>query len=193
MFYKCVIGICLLIIIIFIICYVKRSMEYISVEGSCGRKYYVLKRYNDTRNAADILCILNGRCRSLIDHLKSSNNDTEKVKILDSSYDWNDLIESADETYNLNKGRKIYLCMRDSSGNLFSINTLMFVVIHELAHIVTKTWDLGKAHSDEFWRNNIWLLKEAIKIGIYTPVDYSRKPIDYCNVAITSSPLYTFL
>jgi hypothetical protein len=113
-----------------------------------------------------------------------------KIQRLNDEYDSDDFVENRTETYNLSKGKKIYICLRDESGGFFSINTLMFVVIHELAHIVTKRWDIGKKHSPEFWRNNIWLLQEAIQTGVYIPVNYKLKPIKYCNVNINASPLY---
>ena len=61
----------------------------------------------------------------------------------------------------------------------------MFVVIHELAHIITKS--IG--HTDEFWENMKFLLKISIKLGIYQEVDYKNKPEKYCGITITDTPL----
>ena len=33
-----------------------------------------------------------------------------------------------------------------------------------------------------------YLLKEANKADIYTPVDYSRNPVNYCGILINKTP-----
>ena len=45
-------------------------------------------------------------------------------------------------------------------------------------------------HTKEFWQNMKYLLKNAAKIGIYTPIDYKRKPKEYCGMKITDNPYY---
>ena len=71
------------------------------------------------------------------------------------------------------------------TGKIVDTNTMMFVAIHELAHLMTKS--IG--HTPEFWNNMKYLLQKAIKIGIYTAVDYKSKPVPYCGTTITDSPL----
>jgi hypothetical protein len=44
-------------------------------------------------------------------------------------------------------------------------------------------------HTPEFWGNFKRILHDAIKVGIYTPINYSRQPIPYCGMMITDSPL----
>ena len=53
-------------------------------------------------------------------------------------------------------------------------NTLMFVALHELAHVISVT--IG--HNDEFWTDFKFLLKEAWEIGIYKKQDFKNKPKD---------------
>ena len=65
------------------------------------------------------------------------------------------------------------------------LNTMLFVSIHELAHLMTKS--IG--HNEEFWSNMRFLLKEAIKAGIYEQEDYMKNPVDYCGTVINDSPL----
>ena len=64
-------------------------------------------------------------------------------------------------------------------------NTLMFVALHEIAHVMTKS--IG--HTDEFWNNFRFLLKEAIKINVYKRQDFRRHPVKYCGTEITDTPL----
>ena len=45
-------------------------------------------------------------------------------------------------------------------------------------------------HTKEFWQNFKFLLKDAVKMGIYKPVDYKKKPKSYCGMNITDNPYY---
>ena len=57
-------------------------------------------------------------------------------------------------------------------------------MIHELAHIITKS--IG--HTEEFWNNMKFLLKEANKLNIYLPIDYNKTNVEYCGMLIKSTP-----
>ena len=65
------------------------------------------------------------------------------------------------------------------------MNTILFVAIHELAHIMSES----KGHTTEFWNNMNYLLKAAINLGIYQEVDYKQNPINYCGMEINNTPL----
>ena len=62
----------------------------------------------------------------------------------------------------------------------------MFVALHELSHIATKS--IG--HTTEFWENFKYLIQNAEKINIYKPINYKEKPEEYCGMTITDSPYY---
>ena len=64
-------------------------------------------------------------------------------------------------------------------------NKLMFVALHEMGHICTKS--IG--HTDEFWTNFKWLLQKSIEIKIYKKQDFRKDPKEYCGTTITDSPL----
>ena len=66
-------------------------------------------------------------------------------------------------------------------SELYDINTMMYVAVHELAHVVSES--IG--HTVEFKLNFADLLKKAIEIGVYEYVDYSKKPIDYCGIPLS--------
>jgi hypothetical protein len=87
----------------------------------------------------------------------------------------------------VNKGEKIVFCLRarDQTQKLEDINMLMFVAIHELAHICTTS----VGHTDEFWTNMRFLFEEAINIGVYSKQDFKSHPVKYCGMDVTSSPL----
>ena len=75
----------------------------------------------------------------------------------------------------------IYLCMRNPKTNQFySYNTLMYVLLHEIAHTESVTYSTDK-HNDEFVSNFDAILSNAIDLGIYD-ANTSLPPV-YCGVA----------
>ena len=60
----------------------------------------------------------------------------------------------------------------------------MFVVIHELAHIMT----IEIGHTKLFWDNMKYLLEQGKECNIYTPIDYHKYPQIYCGMEINSTP-----
>ncbi len=73
----------------------------------------------------------------------------------------------------------ITLCLTDpQSRKPYDLNTIMYVALHELAHVVTP--DGAKEHGVEFKSNFSKLLRRAAEIGVYNP----RVPIpaSYCGV-----------
>jgi hypothetical protein len=97
-------------------------------------------------------------------------------------------IASQYTSYSENKGERIVLCLRDKTAEpypLIDINTIMFVTLHEMAHLMT----VSSGHTQEFWTNFRRLLQDAMKAGVYTQVNYSRTPVEYCGMMITDSPL----
>jgi predicted metal-dependent hydrolase len=61
----------------------------------------------------------------------------------------------------------------------------MFVVLHEIAHLMTTT----VGHTPEFWANFRRILKDAVAAGIYQETNYARNPVRYCGMTITDTPL----
>jgi len=96
---------------------------------------------------------------------------------------------SPDTSYSENKGQKIVVCLRDKTKPpkypLVDKNTIMFVMLHEMAHLMTET--IG--HTQEFWANFKLILGDAVKVGIYHPVNYAHTPTPYCGMMITDSPI----
>jgi len=80
------------------------------------------------------------------------------------------------ESYTINK-KIIHLCTRDpQNGKIYDKNILMFVVLHELAHVICP--DIG--HTENFSNINNALLNHAIRHGFYNP----SKPFikNYCSL-----------
>jgi len=97
--------------------------------------------------------------------------------------------EAEHTSYSVNKGEKIHLCLRQREGaneSLVDENVMVFVALHEMAHVVTPS--LG--HGPDFWNNFAWLLKQAEEIQIYKYQDFKAHPVAYCGLNITDSPAY---
>lgn len=81
-----------------------------------------------------------------------------------------------DESYTINK-KIIHLCTKNPrNGKYYDKNTLMFVVLHELAHVLCS--DVG--HTEKFSQINNALLNHAIKHGFYDPTQPFVK--NYCGL-----------
>ena len=71
-------------------------------------------------------------------------------------------VSEAKESYTINK-RDMRLCIRDEEGKYFNRNMLVYVALHELAHVKCKS--IG--HTPEFHTIFAGLLKKAESEGIY--------------------------
>jgi predicted metal-dependent hydrolase len=146
---------------------------------------------NDKEDAANMLAKIRQNLERVVEYLKENNISDERVQLLVNRFNPDVLSESLPNTsytsYSVDKGKKIVFCLRskDDKNKLIDMNTIMFVAIHELAHIMTKS--IG--HTDEFWDNMRYLLKIGIKVGVYQKVDYSKNPVSYCGITVSSSPL----
>lgn len=92
-----------------------------------------------------------------------------------------------DSAYTINK-KSVYICLKNRvyPYNIHNINTVMFVLIHELTHISNASWN----HPNEFWILFKFLLLEAVECNVYRPINYSIYPELYCNTLIKYNPLF---
>ena len=89
-----------------------------------------------------------------------------------------------------NKGEKLALCLNekkeDADSRLIDENTLMYVAMHELAHVGT----MSVGHGDEFWANFKTIIERAVDRGLYRPVDYKKNNKLYCGMNLTDNPYF---
>lgn len=158
------------------------------VRSNIDNREYLVQPNDNATEAADLMAEIRQRLITLTEHLYKSYADDERAKLLKENFDANAFSEGAEgsgyTSYSLNKGERIVLCLRNNN-KLMDINTMMFVAIHELSHLANAT----VGHDTQFWNTNRWMLEEAINIGLYVKQDFSKKPVEYCNIMITSTPL----
>lgn len=166
------------------------SSEVELVKSSVDGRTYLVRSLPNKRQAADILARLNEKLIRLVRHVMAKHGKTNQgIVRLYRNFDPNNVSEGGVEhgytSFSVNKGEKIVMCVRqkDRENTFVDENLLVYVAVHELAHLMTR--DVG--HSNSFWDNFKFLLKEAVSIGIYEKIDYARNPKDYCGIRISSS------
>ena len=183
-------------IILFIILYFSityyNNRNHTYVKADDGNQYRV-QIAEDNKESANLLSDAITRVKTLLDHLKKSESQDIRTKTLLSRFNPDNITENDPQemksgvtSYTVNKGEKIVVCLRQRNNNFVEINTLMYVIIHELAHICDLT---SEQHDEKFWNNFEWLLEHAVNIGIYNYVDYSKDQEPYCGMNITSNVL----
>ena len=184
---------CLMIIVLFVFLisnFVRKSIYLTKVVSTVDRHAYLVRKLPDKQEAADRLATLSQNLKRVIQQCVASPNDTDAVKRLESNFREDAIIEhmpgNTYVSHSVNKGQELSICLRDKETNAFmDPNTVMFVAIHELAHVMS----VSTGHTPEFWANMKFLLEKASEIGVYQPVDYSREPTMFCGMEINSSPL----
>lgn len=156
-----------------------------------GEKYCVRERAK-LELAADLLATTTQKLKKLVVYLGKTYPDRENCQLLVKNFNptkVKEILPTSEYTaYSENKGEKLAFCTTTSKkgDKLIDPNTLMFVGTHEIAHIMTKS----VGHTTEFWNNFKFLLQNAAKLKLYTPVDYKKKPKQYCGMKITDNPFY---
>ena len=159
-----------------------------------GEKYCVRER-KDVQKASDLLARTVEKMTTLVEYLDEKYpKEKENVRRLVKNFNPTKIVETLPTSeytaYSENKGQKIAFCLnkeKTDNENLIDENTLMFVALHEMAHVASKS--IG--HNTEFWDNFTFLIEDAEEIQLYKPIDYSKQNTGYCGMTITSSPYFT--
>tara|TARA_B100001094_G_scaffold225152_1_gene219364 strand:- start:3524 stop:4099 length:576 start_codon:yes stop_codon:yes gene_type:complete len=86
--------------------------------------------------------------------------------------------------YSVDKGSRIGICIKDKNDDFEDENTMLFVLCHEYAHVMTNEW----GHTAKFWNNMKILLKAAEETGLYEYQNYNKDSETYCGHDINSTP-----
>ncbi len=170
-----------------------------------GNSYPVISSYEEQQKASDTIAKINLFTLQLLfllkeQYLSRSPATPEEIKgfeiisILLEKYSPKALSENKptsdkDTSYTQNKGEIISLCLREKQSGLNKIHSLdiiKFVMLHELAHIITPE----TTHSNLFWTNFRFLLEFCKKHNIYTAPDFGKNNEVYCGMTIRYNPEY---
>jgi hypothetical protein len=176
---------------------VSGSSEFplVDVKSTVDNRTYKVRDMPDKQKAADLLASVRMKMEKLYMIVKEKFPNKSQVRQWITNFQpsperFLEATPDAEHTsYSVNKGEKIHLCLRQRQGQnetLMEENVMVFVALHEMAHVVTPS--LG--HDPEFWNNFGWLLKQAEANGIYHYQDFKARPIAYCGMHITDAPAY---
>ena len=150
---------------------------------------YWVRDKPDKQIAANTLAKIKMNMQKLIDYLKDNKDkfpeNLSYIKDLISRTKNIHIMETPEDdeytSYTVNKGEKIVFCLRSKVlDEIHDMNTLMYVVIHEMAHVGCPEY----GHTPLFKKIFIFLLKQSSTIEIYTPINYRINPQSYCGMQI---------
>jgi hypothetical protein len=182
----------MVIIFIYIFLFINRN-NLIYVESNSGTKFLVHKdkyrkeKANLLGKIVEKLFILKNH---MVKNIDKFPNFKPYIKQLEENFSESRTIvyetdpESNLTSYSVNKGEELSFCLKSKkSGELHDINLLMYVAIHEMAHIACPEVGHGNLFKKIFRK----LAQEAINIGIYKKVNFSENPVEYCGMILSSS------
>ena len=170
--------------------FLRQKLYLEKIKANNGTEYLV-RNLPDKVEAANKLGSISDSLKNLVNGLNENDDSkSEYIKNLKESFNPEYITENIPGSiyvaYSVNKGEELSLCIRDKDTEAFiDNNTIIFVAIHELSHIMTPE----TGHTPLFWDNMKYLLEQASSQGIYMPVDYSQSPVEYCGMDINSTPM----
>lgn len=190
------------LIIYFVYTYFVQYSEVMFVEAGDKRRYMIRKGKQKSeahlKESANMLADINARVVKLIEHLENKYRYDENrnyiIRNLKDNYSPSILSEAATDsrytTYTVDK-KDMHICLRtrDKHEKIYDINTLMYVILHELAHFCNydKRGNAIQGHGQEFRDIFKLLVSEAIEIGIYEYKNFYKSPVEYCGIIINTS------
>lgn len=190
-------GVQFIIIILFlliVLLFIKNSnsgVKYV-VSDIDGRKYLV-RDLEDKQKAANILSRIRKNIFTLVDHLVSNTSPNSEMGDHVSQLNRkirNVIINESEEdsvytSYSVNKGEQIVFCLRSKRhpDELHNLNLVMYVALHELAHVACPEY----GHTPLFKKIFAYIAEEAVKIGIYRKLPFNQDPTEYCGLIIRES------
>lgn len=179
-----VIFVSVLFLCLCIFLYSKLSNDMLHIHSHVDGRRYVVLNMGDPQEGADTLATISKRLLRLKQHLLKHHPDEIISKNIETRFDTSNISEGSPESsytsYTVDKGEKMVFCIRDSDKRIHDMNLLMYVCIHELAHVGS----VSKGHNKEFKKHFEFLLSIANKLDIYRPIPFGEREISYCGTII---------
>ena len=191
----CLFFLSILIIIIFIYLYLNYN-NIIYVPTNFGTKSLIYKDNKNQLSKSELLNKIIDNMYYLRDYLYENINEYPDFKVyiiqLKNNFTPERTIiyetdpKSDYTSYSVNKGEELSICLKDKQSNeLYNINLLMYVVIHEMSHFACPEIGHGLLFQKIFHQFTL----VAIELGLYTREDYNNNPINYCGLLLNSNIL----
>ena len=182
----------MVIIFIYFFLFINRK-NLVFIETNSGTKFLVHKD-NLKNEKANLLGKMVENMFILRNHMVKNINNFPSYKpyinqLKNNLSETNTIVYETDPnseltSYRVNKGEELSFCLKSKKTNqLHDLNLLMYVAIHEMAHVACPEIGHGKLFMKIFRK----LVEEAIKINIYKKVNFSDIPVEYCGMILSSS------
>lgn len=184
----------IMILLIVIICliYYYPYIGLVKVRSDIDGHAYYVRNIQEAKTDANTLAILKRNILTLSNDLE---HNKEKYKdfstYIDKLYNGlknSEFMETPENSsytsYTINKGEKLIFCLRSKeNGKIHDVNLLMYVVLHEMAHVACPVY----GHGPLFKKIFAFLVARAIEMGLYKKIDFRNNPQEYCGITITNS------
>ena len=185
-----IVFIIIFIILVIFINIVNYNSNVDIITSNIDNNDYLVQDFNNKKEASNLLAQICQKLNDLIKVVDKKYPGKQCVQRLKTKFNPKNISEGSNTakftTYTINKGEKMVFCLRDrQTHQLHNLNLIMFVAIHELAHVASYT----EGHNDEFRKNFKFLLKNAIEHNIYHDLEFDNKPQMYCGTKVTDNPL----
>jgi predicted metal-dependent hydrolase len=152
--------------------------------------------YNDENKveSANLLAMLVDRMyklrNNLINNKKKYQEYEQYIDLLEKNFNnertyiYENIPDSDLTSFTINKGEELGFCLKSKiTGKFHNINLLMYVAIHEMAHMACPE----TGHGDLFKKIFLFLTEKAIDMGLYTKINYEINNVEYCGMILSSS------
>lgn len=178
-----------LLIAIYVICKLEKyEVKY--VKSTVDGTEYLVRDESDKQDAADLLANINNNIHTLVTFMVNKNDEKNRQYVTQLSKGLQNVVisesnaNSSYTSYSVNKGEQIVFCLRSKyTNNLHDINLLMYVAIHELAHVGCPEYGHTKLFKEIF----AYFCKCAIEAGVYSKIEFGSWPREYCGLIISES------
>ena len=185
----------IILLVVFLVSYViynnyNNKIDTKMIYSNKYDKYFYIKdNMSNVDESLNYLNDLSVKISKLVDYMYKENLPNKYVSSK-LYFSWlncklGEIPSNADSiAYTLGKGVEIRLCIRKNNKEFEDPNTSMFVLLHELAHIMSES----KGHTTEFKNNFSYITHLASYLGIYKPENFHTNPKTYCGFEINTTP-----
>lgn len=187
----------ILLLSLFFLYYYNERLNYykvVLVKSDIDSNLYLVRDQEDKQLAANLLSKIWINMQKLDKYLFENKDKYPKyekyIKQMNEKLKKSKIQESTDNgvytSYSINKGEQLIFCLRSRKQNnnkLHDLNLLMYVVLHEMAHVACPEF----GHTDLFKRIFAFLATEAIKLNIYEKIEFRTDNREYCGLTISDS------
>lgn len=170
-----------------------QNNNVVYVVSDVDKEMYLVRDVEDKQQASNMLAKIKNNIltitKYLYNNIKSFPEYSSYIQQLHDRIKNVEVLESSEDSvytsYSVNKGEQIVFCLRSRKikNQLHKLNLLMYVVLHEMAHVACPEY----GHTQLFKHIFAFITQIGISLGLYTKIDFAKDPTEYCGMIITDS------